>query len=665
MKCLISFIVIALLWSQPVRAQEVEISIEDNLSIADNTLRRLHTDAWTSVQANNGRLADVDDLAFLLETYYHEQGFPNAVVTWEVNGQAPKRVVFKIREGAQVLISSLDFQGSTIFKASELQALLTSPRSGFLGRGMPWFIQADIDGLPSSITRAYLARGYLSVSVEPPEVTIDERTSRAAVTVNIHENQPFHVGSIQCQGQQQISNQQLDAVIAQFRTKPAAPVRRVEIKAAIVEYYRNQGYAETTVRVTQNIRREDNVVDYQVQIEEGEQITIDEVRFQGNESTNESFLRERLRIDTGMVFAERAEREAFRRLFATGLFNSVSMSLEGQGSNRDLWVTVEERPSFEVFTAVGYGSYERARGSVGFEESNLFGNAKKLKLELGASTVGQSAEFSITDPWLFGSDIRFDIPFEYLEREEPSFTRRQVGFGAALRSQILPNLTGTISYQLRRSESLDIQTVSGDVEDDVRIGSVRLQLTHDTRNDPFNANRGLRAFVRTEFGDEGLGSELEFTRTELSVAQHFPLHERIVLAVRAQTGFIKPINNSKVIPIQERFFNGGENTVRSFAESELGPKDQNNEPIGGEAATTATAELRFRVAGALQTSLFYDYGNVATETDDYWDDFRSGVGGGVQYLLPVGSIRLDLGWNPSRRRGEDSYRVHLAIGMAF
>jgi outer membrane translocation and assembly module TamA len=131
----------------------------------------------------------------------------------------------------------------------------------------------------------------------------------------------------------------------------------------------------------------------------------------------------------------------------------------------------------------------------------------------------------------------------------------------------------------------------------------------------------------------------------------------------ARVGAIQPATSS--IPIDARFFNGGATTVRSFAERELGPKDKQNNPLGGEFYTVLNAEFTFPISGGLKGAVFVDAGNLTSWDQAGFDDMRTGIGVGLGYALPVGPLRLDFGINPDRRRGEDFGAFHFSFGAAF
>ena len=163
------------------------------------------------------------------------------------------------------------------------------------------------------------------------------------------------------------------------------------------------------------------------------------------------------------------------------------------------------------------------------------------------------------------------------------------------------------------------------------------------------------------------GSEIDFLRGAGSIGLFRELREGTVLASRFAMGAIAPIHDSTEIPLQERYYLGGESSVRSFNESELGPKDAAKEPLGGEAFTLISAELRQSLPRNFELALFGDMGNLQSSYADIFsgEDYRYAIGVGLRYELPVGSLRFDVGWNPNPLPDEDTYAAHFSIGHAF
>ena len=143
------------------------------------------------------------------------------------------------------------------------------------------------------------------------------------------------------------------------------------------------------------------------------------------------------------------------------------------------------------------------------------------------------------------------------------------------------------------------------------------------------------------------------------------------IAFGARVGIIHSLTSSgsaeaTAIPIDERFFNGGATTVRSFGERDLGPHDNHGHPVGGEFYTVFNVEYTFPIFGELQGAIFTDAGNLLPTSEDIGlNDMRYAIGAGLRYKLPVGPIRLDYGVNPDPRPVEDFGAFHFSFGFAF
>ena len=231
-------------------------------------------------------------------------------------------------------------------------------------------------------------------------------------------------------------------------------------------------------------------------------------------------------------------------------------------------------------------------------------------------------------------------------------------------------MRASVGYQFRATNVLDVEVLGPEVAQalsDVSVSSILASLVHDTRDQLFAPRTGSVTRPTLELATSGLGSEIDFVRANLRHSRFLGLREGTVLGLSFRGGMIVPIGGTDTIPLQERYFNGGENTVRSFREDELGALDAGGEPIGGEAYTVLSAELRQRLRGNLQGALFFDTGNLQANYADFltFDDMRNAVGAGLRYMLPIGPLRLDVGFPLDQRPGDPDYKVYFGFGQIF
>ena len=229
-------------------------------------------------------------------------------------------------------------------------------------------------------------------------------------------------------------------------------------------------------------------------------------------------------------------------------------------------------------------------------------------------------------------------------------------------------------------------------QDSYFISSIGITQTLDLRKNPLVAPRGFVFDNTIDVASSAIGSDVDFLRTTARASYYLAFapepvavvggenleksgfrkwFERSLLAFGARAGVIHPLDNmgrtqALAIPIDERFFNGGSTTVRSFGERDLGPHDRRGNPIGGEFYTIFNVEYTFPLYGELKGAVFVDAGNLLPNADELgFDDMRYGIGAGLRYDLPIGPVRLDYGVNPSPREHEDFGAFHFSFGFAF
>ncbi|KAA3605810.1 MAG: outer membrane protein assembly factor BamA [Planctomycetota bacterium] len=647
-----------------IRAADFEF--EGNQNIGRGELENAAVDEFVDLEKYGYRRAEVDDAAFMMESYYRDQGYPFARVRYRYRPQGDRLLVrFLVEEGPRTNLEKIRITGNSLFTNQELYGFFLTGNATEPGPNS-WFVQSKVDSAASGIRTAYMAQGYLEAQVVSIEPILNKERTQARLRVVIEEGIRHFIQRVRLPALDDLPQKALQEAAEKFHRLPYYPRRNQEVRSALEEVLAEAGHADAKVE-TNRISRKDGREIMDVQWTPGPKVTIQAIEVLGNEKTSSSFIRSRLRLQPGVVFSRSGERESFARLYQTGLFKTIDMRLKGTGEQRILEVEVEENPTIEITVAPGYGSYEKLRTKLGIRENNLFGTGRALRGEFKLSMKSESVLVGFTSPWLFGSDLSLDVPVFTRRREEPAFVHRESGFGLLLKRQWSQPLSTTFGYSLSHSEISELEGAVGArvVAEDVRLASLFLEPRHDTRNDLFNPSAGHLGSIRLEYGDDFLGSQLNFQRTQLSYSSYSSFSEDWILAFSARTGFIRPLGDTEAIPLQERFFNGGEDSVRSFEESRLGPRDRRGRPLGGEVRNILNLELRHRLFGNVYGALFFDYGNVGRDFEDYWDGFRSGVGTGLRYLLPVGAVRLDAGYKPDRLPGESTFEVHLSVGMAF
>jgi outer membrane protein assembly complex protein YaeT len=680
----VALLAAAVLCAAPAARAATAVRIGGNAAISTKSLREAAAAELAELEDPARRRAGAADAAFQMESAGRRAGYAFIEVEHEISGEGAEAVVtFTVREGPLVRLGEVSFSGNAFFTAEEL-------RPYFASAGPTPYVEADIGAGRRNLVQLYRDQGFPGVEIGKPLTTISPDRSVADVRLVIAEGTRFVISGVVFEGDALPEDgAALQGLASGLLGQPFYERRKLALGNAVTEVFSAQGCPDAAVVVREEPGAAAGDVVLRVSVASGPRVRISRVDVAGNKRTREKLILSRIPIKQGDWFNEEKLHEGFRALYRTGLFTRVDHALEGEGAERVLRVEVEEAPARELSGEIGWGSYERLRGGVGFKDRNVFGTGRGVGAEAGASTKGGRVKVEFLDPRFFDTEFSLSIPLTWSYREEPTYTEEEVELSVRLYRLLARRVTAGLQYSFRFN---GLSQLSPDVPPDARdeeytAASLKANLDVDRRDNFFYPSRGWKTGLAVELADQRLGGTLDFVRCTAGASLVQPLGAGFVLGLRLDTGFILPTRGNENVPVNERFYTGGDSSVRSFEEQQLGPKGPSGDPLGGLASTVAGVELRRQIVRKLAASVFADFGNVspnrslagldpdesstADQVDamwgDYLKDFRAGIGFGLQYITPVGPVRLDLAWNPDPRPEEDEadYAWHFSFGMAF
>lgn len=695
-------------------SERATIRFEGNKAFSSARLRAAAADELRAFAESGLRRADVDDAAFTMETMYRAAGYAFASVAYRLEESAAGTLaVFTISEGPRVRLGKISVEGNTAFRTEQIRALFTGASDGALATGLEivrksmeiLMLEEDAgaaegvyvaSGVSSAVSRLrdlYRERGFLDVRIGEPRTSFSPDRKEASLALTIEEGARHVVERVVFSGTvPEQARQALDRAAREFNGTPDAPGRETLLRSRILEIYGNLGYPAATVEVRRETAGDPAQVVLAADIASGPRVLITGIEVSGNVKTRAGYIRSLLTFKSGEYFRRDRERESFSALYGTGLFSKVSVELGGEADadRRPALVHVQEAPSREFILEGGWGSYEQLRGRLGYRQKNLFGRGREAGAEIGASLKGEDILLSLREPRFLGSAVSASLPLTFRRREEPAFTRSEFALSTVFAADLGARTSGTLEYRYTFTDLFDVAPgfAVEDLDTVYNLTTVKAQATRDTRDDIFFPGSGHRLSAAAELADPLLGGDLAFLHLSAGARFFHTLFRRTVVGLRFDTGLILPMRDEISIPLGERLYNGGENTVRSFREGTVGPRLDSGEPAGGLASNVLSLEMRRRFGANLAATVFLDYGNVAPNRtrqeqglepfasrsdvvsatlSDQFRGFRPAVGVGVQYLLPVGPLRLDLAFNPDvdRDRGESASTLHFSVGAAF
>jgi len=455
--------------------------------------------------------------------------------------------------------------------------------------------------------------------------------------------------------------------------QPWSQIMQQNITEEIRKAYYKKGYADVSIHLrpeTAPAVEDRRSVVVLIEIVPGSLVKVGDVHFEGNEHTSAAMLRRRVRIKSGAPF-DPVELESSRyRLSRLGVFDAVDLHYNPpDGEVRDPVYVLREGPRYEGNLLAGYGSYEQLRGGVEFRQMNLFGRAHQSRLELVQSMKSTRGEYTYTVPELFGETIDGTARVFGLQREELAFLRKEFGVNATLKRRIpWIRAEGTLGYTLQTLKNSDNELATRTADDkNVNVGSIEAGLTRDRRDSPLRPRHGYRWFGQVEAANERFGGEVNYERFELGGAYHFGMGEWQFMHIGFMHGVLTTFGTTDVtIPVNKRFFPGGDSSIRGYQEGEAAPRGADGRFIGAKTYTLLNLEYEQVLTDEWSAVVFVDALGSAVRLADYpFDERLYSAGIGVRYQTLVGPIRLEYGRNLNPRVGDPSGTLHLSIGFPF
>jgi len=643
-------------------AAPAEVTFPGATSFTSEKLRAALAEQLGEIAASGLTPARADDAAWFLGSFYRKQGFPSAEVMSDIRGS---QLVLKVQEGARTFVHSVKFTGNRAFDAAKLAEYMVGVAPERLAESKLPFNQSEIESGVGRVAAFYQSEGFLDVAVDPSGTRVAAGGKNADLVVGITEGPRYLLGPITFAGHPVLGRDELLGALAVKDGAVFTPFIADDMQRALRGFYRSRGFFAAKVGVAADrLHARGGRVPVTLTCEPGARFRVHAILPSGMDRLSPEFIEKRFRSLTGKTYDPPALEKRYRELVKTGLFKSLHVRPVPAGADTlNLEVEVQEAKAKEVGFELGYGSYDGVSAGVSVGDRNFLRYGRPLSLRLQYSQRGFRGELLYVDPWLFDSEWKLRARLYSEVRDELGYSKTTGGLRLELTRRFTPHWEagGYTMFENTGISSLSIdRSLAGPTN--YALTAAGLTQTLDYRDDPMNPTRGW--VFSTSADLDALDGRVAFARAALRYSWYRSIGKSLI-GFGARAGWIILIGDETGVPIDLRFFNGGGATVRSFAERKLGPRDAGANPLGGDFYTVCNAEWDFPIAGALGGAVFADAGNLLAKSSVALDDMRYAVGVGLRYQLPIGPLRIDYGYNPSRKTGEDAGAVHLSFGFAF
>lgn len=671
----------------------------------------------------------IEDSEVRIRNYLAQEGYWRAGVTSrteEADGRLA--IVFTIRRGLQYrLAEGLELRGNQALSDVEIRSLLPRLAPGDV------FVESNLDAARAAVDALYRVRGFAQVAVtaSASELNPVNGTGQVKPLITITEGPRTLIGEVTFQGNNNVSEERLRALVHSRPGDPLYAPRLAADREVLLLEYLNEGFASADVQVTPTLSDDGTSASVVFGIAEGPQTLVDHILVVGNTRTDEEIIRNELLFRQGEPLGLADLNESRRRLSALGLFRRVQITelSHGTSARHDVLVTVEESPPTTISYGGGVEAARRLRAAgVGGEAEERFEFAPRGFFDIGRRNVGGKnrsvnlytrsslRQGKVTeadpDPGIGFSEYRlvgtyreprpFGLPGDLIVtgaleqgvRTSFNFVRKGVTGELVRRLSPRVRVSGRYSFATTRTFDEDLteaeQATIDRIFPQVRLSGFSGAVSIDTRDDVVEPSNGMFLSAEGSLAARALGGQVGFIKSYGQVLWFRPLPgtRGIVFAGRAAVGladgFPRTVEvldeNGELtertfedLPASERFFAGGDTTIRGFLLDRVGTEATITErgfPRGGNALVVLNGEFRVPVWKSFGAAVFVDGGNVFERFGDFDLGNLRGAGGfGVRYSSPIGPIRFDLGFNMNRRvfggRLESRVEPHFSIGHVF
>ena len=688
----VSFVLILL---TSMRAQGPEITLSGTGWWQDRALRRALSELDVSVDSSVITANRVEDAVFFVMSSVAEEGYLRPEIGARIVRQSgeelthrfdmdfvdllprPLRAVevaLTVNSGVRYTFGEVTFAGDLTIVDDERARALLMPQTGLLSRTRDVFftsgkLRAGLEQIRFELERG----GYAEAKVEVMTEKRDDGSGKVDLQISIEPGPRWIIETVNFLGDADRAEDQAasNRLIGQNWTQA---LEQDWLERVRQSYYKD-GYPDVRLFASHEMATAEGqtrAVSLQLTIEAGEQVRLGATRYAGSRAVKEVVLQRRADLTAGGKMNPVEVEEARRRLQRLQALRRVRLRYEPtSGSERSPVFDLEARDPWELSLLAGVGSYEQVRGGVELKGNNLFSRSHQLRLEAVASLKSLRGDAVYTVPEIFGESVDGNVRLFGLDREELSFQRREYGGSVGLSRRSLPwfQAEGIVDYtfqQLANDEN-ELGTRSTDLQDTV-TASMTLGLRRDRRDNPLLPREGQRWAVQVEIADGALGGEAVFQRLEAGWSWHKPWKADNWFHVGFSHGTILTLAqaNDRNLPVNKRFFPGGENSYRGLQAGEAVPRDGNGELIGAKSFTMLNLEFEQAITRRFSAVLFWDGLGITARVAEFpWEDTLFAVGAGLRYNTVIGPVRLEYGHNLNPRLGDPDGTWHFSIGYPF
>jgi len=696
-------------------------SIDGNKDIKTEDLM----DSLRSVGLARGRTFDrsvLDNVEMFLREQYYDRGKYGVSIDTDIKDRPNNtvRIQVNVKEGDRAKIRQVNIVGNKTFDDDEIRADFTLDTANWLS----WIRQDDryakeaLEGDLEILRSFYMDRGYADFKIDSTQVAISPNKKDIFVTINIDEGDLYTISEVKLVGEMVINEAYLRSLIL---AQPGSVFNQnLLTQTSDLMNFRlgEEGYANSEVEPVPELDHEKKEASITFYVNPQSRVYVRNINFRGVDEVDDEVLRREMRQLEGSYLSNLLVDRSRVRLQRLPFVEKVEVDnspVPGSPDLVDVDFDIEYRMPGQFSGGVGYSEAQKVMLNGSIVHTNFLGTGDRVAVQLNSGRFQKLYSISHTDNYRSMDELRRTLSINY--RDITQFTSAASDFSTTSAGATVDYGYPISEYQtlsfgatFQHSELLSSTNSTQQAQEwvanngnpfveDVGLGAVffgtefdTFELiagwSYDSRNRALFANRGTRQQLFLSVAVPG--SDVEFFQARYNFTKYIPLwSNKWTLRVNAELGLGEAMGDTTALPPYKQFYGGGPQSVRGYKESYLGPRDSFGRPYGGNMLVASQVELILPLpdkwASQARASLFYDIGNVFNtgevkftdklgspiEYKPDFDELRSSVGIGVQWLAPLGLFRFSYAYPLNAYDGNDRYfgdeleRFQFSIGQAF
>lgn len=623
-----------------------------------------------------------EDLLKIAEKY-REKGYIDAKADYEVRYDTAASLCFltiTVTEGKKARVAAVLFEGAAGFPAKRLvKKMKNRPKKIY----SPQNLDSDMKGLEAF----YKNNGYADFELAGSSVVFNDDRSAATLLISVSEGSRQRFGAVHFTGNKVLLSSELEAAVDFRRGKLYGQDSFETALRAIQDKYADKGYLKALVKPVRVRNERTGETDVTFHITENSRIFVSHIDVEGNKATKTHVLRREITQKEGDPFSSSKIRRSQEKLFNLGFIDDVAPVINPTEApdKVDLVFDVTEGKPGMLTAGAGLSSADGLVGTLSLSHMNLFGRAHRLSLSTNFGKKVQDYNINWSMPWIGKSPTTLGGNLFNTRRDKPyedtaaAYAEKRTGG----RVTVAPRFNDdkykfTTSYTY---EKVRIYDVDEEYTTELQAGtsvtsSVYVEFARDTRDSAFDPTRGGRTSLGLEYAGGPLQGDVNYYKPTLSHSYNLKLFSvgtyPFVLSIANKLGFIERFGSTGSVPVYERFFLGGAETIRGYSSNgQIGPEN------GGKVYDVMNIEFKFPLARErrrtiVQGAFFFDLGNSWESFDDVSMRFgtgttnlKAGAGFGIRFTTPAFPIRLDWGYGFNHKSGEQRSDIYFTLGNLF